>query len=77
MTALKKYIELALPLEAINSANASEKSRHNSHPSILFLLWIRWLLAVSRAVIFPKMGDYPYFFPCLLQSEKSKGGELV
>ncbi len=38
MSTPKKLIEVALPLEAINSASASKKSTHRSHPSILSLI---------------------------------------
>jgi len=41
MTSRKKLIEVALPLEAIKSASAREKSIRHSHPSTLHLWWAR------------------------------------
>lgn len=37
----KKLIEAALPLEAINTASAREKSIRHGHPSTLHLWWAR------------------------------------
>ena len=39
----KKVIEVALPLVAINNANAKEKAIRHGHPSTLHLWWARWL----------------------------------
>jgi putative DNA methylase len=55
----KKLIEVALPLEAINSASAREKSIRHGHPSTLHLWWARRPLAAARAVIFAQMVDDP------------------
>ena len=55
----KKLIEVALPLEAINTACAREKSIHHGHPSTLHLWWARRPLAAARAVIFAQMVDDP------------------
>jgi putative DNA methylase len=38
---MKKLIEVALPLEAINKASAKEKSIRHGHPSTLHLWWAR------------------------------------
>jgi adenine-specific DNA methylase len=48
----KKLIEVALPLDAINTASAREKSIRHGHPSTLHLWWARRPLAAARAVIF-------------------------
>jgi putative DNA methylase len=59
MTYFKKLIEVALPLEAINTASAREKSIRHGHPSTLHLWWARRPLAAARAVIFAQMVDDP------------------
>ena len=55
----KKLIEVAIPLEAINSASVREKSIRQGHPSSLHLWWARRPLAAARAVIFTQMVDDP------------------
>src|SRR5947209_8781005 len=59
MTRKKKLIEVALPLEAINTASAREKSIRHGHPSTLHLYWARRPLATARAVIFAQMVNDP------------------
>jgi len=56
---LKKLIEVALPLEAINAESAREKSIRHGHPSTLHLWWARRPLAAARAVIFASLVDDP------------------
>jgi putative DNA methylase len=58
MTARKKLIEVALPLEAINKASAREKSIRHGHPSTLHLWWARRPLAAAWAVIFAQMSAH-------------------
>ena len=48
---VKKLIEVALPLEAINKESAREKSIRHGHPSTLHLWWARRPLAAARAEI--------------------------
>ena len=55
----KKLIEVALPLNAINTASSREKSIRHGHPSTLHLWWARRPLAAARAVIFAQMVDDP------------------
>ena len=55
----KKLIEVALPLDDINSACAREKSIRHGHPSTLHLWWARRPLAAARAVIFAQMVNDP------------------
>ncbi len=55
----KKLIEVALPLDDINAAAASEKSIRHGHPSTLHLWWSRKPLAVARAVLFASLVDDP------------------
>ena len=57
----KKLIEVALPLDAINTAAAREKSIRHGHPSTLHLWWARRPLAAARAVIFAQMVNDPGF----------------
>ncbi len=56
---MKKLIEVALPLDAINAASAREKSIRHGHPSTLHLWWARRPLAAARAVIWAQMVDDP------------------
>lgn len=56
---LKKLIEVALPLDAINKASAREKSIRHGHPSTLHLWWARRPLAAARAVIFSQLVHDP------------------
>lgn len=55
----KKLIEVALPLDSINSAAAREKSIRHGHPSTLHLWWARRPLAAARAVIFSQLVHDP------------------
>jgi putative DNA methylase len=55
----KKLIEVALPLDAINTAAAKEKSIRHGHPSTLHLWWARRPLAAARAVLFAQMVNDP------------------
>ncbi len=55
----RKLIEVALPLDVINTASAREKSIRHGHPSTLHLWWARRPLAAARAVIFAQMVDDP------------------
>jgi putative DNA methylase len=71
----KKLIEVALPLEAINTASAREKSIRHGHPSTLHLWWARRPLAAARAVIFAQMVDDPSANPDLFPTEKAQEKE--
>ncbi len=55
----KKLIEVALPLDAINTAAAKEKAIRQGHPSSLHLWWARRPLAAARAVIFSQLINDP------------------
>lgn len=55
----KKLIEVALPLDEINTAASREKSIRQGHPSTLHLWWARRPLAAARAVIFAQMVNDP------------------
>ena len=69
MKTTKKLIEVALPLEAINTASAREKSIRHGHPSTLHLWWARRPLAAARAVIFAQMVDDPSTYIDTLRSD--------
>ena len=75
MTNRKKLIEVALPLDAINSASAREKSIRHGHPSTLHLWWARRPLAAARAVIFAQMVDDPSSCPKLYPTELAQERE--
>ena len=75
MTRKKKLIEVALPLEAINTASAREKSIRHGHPSTLHLWWARRPLAAARAVIFAQMVDDPSAHPDLFPTESKQEKE--
>lgn len=55
----KSLIEVALPLDAINTASAKEKAIRQGHPSSLHLWWARRPLAAARAVIFGQLVHDP------------------
>jgi putative DNA methylase len=55
----KKLIEVALPLDDINTAAVREKSIRHGHPSTLHLWWARRPLAAARAVLFAQMVNDP------------------
>ena len=59
----KKLIEVALPLERINSEAVREKSIRKGHPSTLHLWWARRPLASARAVIWSSLVDDPSAHP--------------
>jgi len=75
MTHHKKLIEVALPLDAINTASAREKSIRHGHPSTLHLWWARRPLAAARAVIFAQMVDDPSGHPDLFPTEEAQAEE--
>ena len=75
MTNRKKLIEVALPLDAINTAAAREKSIRHGHPSTLHLWWARRPLAAARAVIFVQMVDDPSSRPELFPTEDAQEKE--
>lgn len=71
----KKLIEVALPLEKINSESAREKSLRNGHPSTLHLWWARRPLAAARAVIWASLVDDPSAHPEHFPSEEEQNVE--
>jgi putative DNA methylase len=75
MTARKKLIEVALPLDAINAASAKEKSIRHGHPSTLHLWWARRPLAACRAVLFASLVDDPSSHPDRFPTEEAQEAE--
>ncbi len=71
----KKLIEVALPLEKINTESAREKSIRFGHPSTLHLWWARRPLASARAVIWASLVDDPSSHPELFPTEESQNIE--
>lgn len=73
--AVKKLIEVALPLEAINTESAREKNIRFGHPSTLHLWWARRPLAVARAVVWASLVDDPSSHPELFSTEEDQNKE--
>lgn len=73
--AIKKLIEVALPLEKINTESAREKSIRHGHPSTLHLWWARRPLAAARAVIWASLVDDPSSHPELFPTEEEQNIE--
>lgn len=73
--AIKKLIEVALPLEKINAESAREKSIRHGHPSTLHLWWARRPLAAARAVIWPSLVDDPSSHPERFPTEEEQNAE--
>lgn len=73
--AIKKLIEVALPLEAINAESEREKSLRHGHPSSLHLWWARRPLAAARAVIWSSLIDDPSSHPELFPTEEDQNKE--
>jgi putative DNA methylase len=71
----KKLIEVALPLEAINTACAREKSIRHGHPSTMHLWWARRPLAACRAVLFAQLVDDPSGYPEKFPTEEAVDDE--
>ena len=72
---IKKLIEVALPLEAINKESAREKSIRHGHPSTLHLWWARRPLAAARAVIWSSLVDDPSSHPEQFPTEEEQNTE--
>ena len=75
MKTRRKLIEVALPLDAINSASVREKSIRHGHASTLHPWWARRPLAAARAVIFAQMVDDPSAYPDRFPTERAQAQE--
>ena len=71
----KKLIEVALPLDTINTEAAREKSIRHGHPSTLHLWWARRPLAAARAVIWSSLVDDPSSHPEQFPTEEAQNDE--
>jgi len=71
----RKLIEVALPLDDINTAAAREKSIRHGHPSTLHLWWARRPLAAARAVLFAQLVDDPSAVPEEFPTEAAQEAE--
>lgn len=72
MAQIKKLIEVALPLDAINAESAREKSIRHGHPSTLHLWWSRKPTATARAVLWASLVDDPSSHPELFPTEDAQ-----
>ena len=73
---VRKLIEVALPLDAINRAAAHEKMPGiGPHPRGLHQWWARRPLAAARAVLFAQLVDDPSSRPDLFPTEKEQEQE--
>jgi putative DNA methylase len=75
MSSTKKLIEVALPLEVINSASVRENFIYRGNPSALHKWWAQRPLAAARAVIFAQMVDDPSSHPDIFRTEKAQEKE--
>lgn len=75
MTRTKKLIEVSMPIEAINTACAREKSIRHGHPSTLHIYWARRPLAAARAVLFAQLIDDPGSRPDRFPTEEAQDAE--
>ena len=78
--AIKKLIEVALPLEAINNGGLQEKNPFwKGHPRSRHLWWARRPLAAARAVIFAQLVDdpssHPEEFPTVEEQDRERERE--
>ena len=64
-----------MPLAAINTASAREKSIRHGHPSTLHLWWARRPLAACRAVLFAQLVDDPSAWPEEFSTEEDQKRE--
>ncbi|MFQ9868362.1 MAG: DUF1156 domain-containing protein [Bilophila wadsworthia] len=75
MSQIKKLIEVALPLDAINAESAREKSIRHGHPSTLHLWWSRKPTATARAVLWASLVDDPSSHPERFPTEEDQARE--
>ena len=73
----KKLIEVAIPLEAINTASMKEKTNPflKGHPRALHQWWARRPLPASRAILFAQLVDDPSSHPEVFRSAEAVEAE--
>lgn len=75
--AIKKLIEVALPLEKINAESEHEKSVRHNHPSNIHQWWARRPFSTARAVIWASLIDDPSSHPELFPTEEDQKKERL
>jgi putative DNA methylase len=75
MTYRKKLIEVALPLNAINTASTRENYIYKGNPSAIHKWWAQRPLAACRAVLFASLVDDPSEHPEEFPSEQTQEQE--
>lgn len=72
----RKLIEVSLPLEAMNSASAHEKSvPRKGHPATMHLWWARRPLATARGILFAQLVDDPSSRPTEFPTSEEQHAE--
>jgi len=71
----KKLIEVALPLDAINTASARENFIYKGNPSSVHKWWAQRPLAACRAVLFAQLVDDPSAHPEEFPTEEAQDAE--
>lgn len=73
----QKLIEVAMPLDAINSESSREKLIRHGHPSTLHVWWARRPLAACRAVLFGSLVNDPSAYPEKFPTEEEQEEERL
>ena len=73
--AIKKLIEVALPLERINEESEREKHITQGHPATFHLWWARRPLVTARAIIWSSLVDDPSSHPEIFPTEEAQINE--
>ena len=72
----RKIIEVALPLDAINSAASREKNIHTGLPANLHTWWARKPLGVARSTLFASLVDDPSEYSSTKEEEERHRARL-
>ncbi|MDO4563980.1 MAG: DUF1156 domain-containing protein, partial [Clostridia bacterium] len=73
--AIKKLIEVALPLEKINKEAIAERYIHSGHPFQLHMWWARRPLATTRSIIWSSLVDDPSSHPEQFPTDEEQTAE--
>ena len=71
----KKLIEVALPLDAINSTSVRESYIYRGNPSAVHKWWAQRPLACASAVVFAQLVDDPSSWPDYFPTEAEQDRE--
>ena len=75
-TAVKKLIDVAIPLEAINEEGARRKRKAPAgYPTTLHKWWAQRPVAAARGILFAQMVDDPSSRPDLFRTERQQAKE--